>query len=113
MATKNETQASVELTRFQQQVLSALGEVEKSGEHKYHVPHGLAVKDKLEASEYLGEEVQHGRMYPNLDALADNDLIEKQEVDNRTSGYTVSARGAQYLVKTGSQMVSAAPEVED
>jgi len=32
-------------------------------------PHGLAVKDELD--DYYEQEINHGRLYPNLDDLVD------------------------------------------
>jgi PadR family transcriptional regulator PadR len=54
-------------------------------------PHGLAIKEELE--EYYGTEIQHGRLYPNLDTLVDKGLVEKGEIDKRTNSYTVTNRG--------------------
>jgi DNA-binding PadR family transcriptional regulator len=59
-------------------------------------PHGLGVKQHLEAV-YGVEEIHHGRLYPNLDALADKGLIEKGTVDDRTNSYSVTARGEREL----------------
>lgn len=51
-------------------------------------PHGLAVKDELD--DYYEQEINHGRLYPNLD---DKGLLEKGELDKRTNVYTVTKRG--------------------
>lgn len=53
--------------------------------------YGLGLKRAL--SDYRGEEVNHGRLYPNLDKLADAGLIEKSEVDKRTNSYELSGQG--------------------
>jgi PadR family transcriptional regulator, regulatory protein PadR len=46
--------------------------------------HGLAIKDELE--EYYDNEVHHGRLYPNLDALANKGLVSKGGMtDGRTA----------------------------
>jgi len=58
-------------------------------------PHGLAIKDELE--EYYGKEIQHGRLYPNLDTLVEKGLIEKGEIDKRTNSYNVTGRGKREL----------------
>lgn len=58
-------------------------------------PHGLAIKEELES--YYGKEIQHGRLYPNLDTLVDKGLIEKGEIDKRTNSYTVTQRGEREL----------------
>jgi DNA-binding PadR family transcriptional regulator len=54
-------------------------------------PHGLALKDELE--DYYEKEIHHGRLYPNLDTLAEKGLVEKAEKDRRTNVYTVTRRG--------------------
>ncbi|ESS04429.1 MAG: transcriptional regulator, PadR family [uncultured archaeon A07HR67] len=71
-----------DLTAFQQNILTILAE-----EPRY----GLAVKRELEA--YYGSEVNHGRLYPNLDDLVDEDLVEKSELDKRTNQYTLTDAG--------------------
>jgi DNA-binding PadR family transcriptional regulator len=58
-------------------------------------PHGLAIKEELE--EYYGTEIQHGRLYPNLDTLVEKGLVEKGEIDKRTNSYTVTNRGQREL----------------
>lgn len=74
--------AAAELTKFQVRVLAILAD-----EARY----GLAIRRAL--SEYYREEVNHGRLYPNLDDLADLDLIEKSALDKRTNEYAITAFG--------------------
>jgi DNA-binding PadR family transcriptional regulator len=71
-----------ELTAFQQNILVILGE-----ESRY----GLAIKRELE--DYYDDEVNHGRLYPNLDDLVDMGLVEKSELDKRTNQYTLTDQG--------------------
>jgi DNA-binding PadR family transcriptional regulator len=71
-----------DLTAFQQNILVILSE-----EPMY----GLAIKRELE--DYYGTEIQHGRLYPNLDTLVEKGLLEKGEIDKRTNSYTVTDRG--------------------
>ena len=59
-------------------------------------PHGLAVKAELDA--YYGTEINHGRLYPNLDVLVEKGLVEKGRVDDRTNAYTLTRRGRRELV---------------
>lgn len=54
-------------------------------------PHRLAVKGKLE--NYYEKEIHRGRLYPNLDTLADKGIIEKGRADRRTNVYSVTRRG--------------------
>jgi len=72
-----------DLTGFQRDILYVITGLEE--------PHGLAVKDELE--DYYEQEINHGRLYPNLDDLADKGLIEKGQLDKRTNSYTLTRRG--------------------
>ncbi len=71
-----------ELTAFQQNILTILAE-----EPRY----GLAIKRELES--YYDSEVNHGRLYPNLDDLVEMDLVEKSELDKRTNQYALTDEG--------------------
>lgn len=72
-----------DLTAFQRDILYVV-----AGDNK---PHGLAIKATLE--EYYGSEVNHGRLYPNLDTLAEANLLEKGKRDDRTNTYTLTTHG--------------------
>ena len=48
-------------------------------------------------SEYYGEEVDHGRLYPNLDTLAEGGFVDKTSVDARRNGYELTGRGRAHL----------------
>jgi DNA-binding PadR family transcriptional regulator len=76
-----------ELTAFQRNILLILAE-----EARY----GLAVKRDLEA--YYGTEVNHGRLYPNLDELVELGLVEKSELDKRTNEYALTDEGEDVLL---------------
>ncbi len=71
-----------ELTAFQSNILTILAK-----EPMY----GLAIKRELE--EYYGTEVNHGRLYPNLDELVELGLVEKSELDKRTNQYSLTDEG--------------------
>lgn len=71
-----------DLTAFQRNILIILAE-----EPMY----GLAVKRELET--YYDDEVNHGRLYPNLDELVEMGLIEKSELDKRTNQYELTDAG--------------------
>jgi len=71
-----------DLTAFQHNILVILSE-----EPMY----GLAIKRQLE--EYYETEVNHGRLYPNLDSLVDMGLVEKSELDKRTNQYELTEDG--------------------
>ena len=71
-----------ELTAFQQNILTILAE-----EPRY----GLAIKRELE--QYYDSDVNHGRLYPNLDDLVEMGLVEKSELDKRTNQYALTEKG--------------------
>jgi DNA-binding PadR family transcriptional regulator len=58
------------------------------------MPYGLEIKHPLEADH---GEVNHGRLYPNLDGLADDGLVEKGELDKRTNSYELTDAGRDLL----------------
>ena len=72
-----------DLTGFQRDLLYTVAGLDNS--------HGLGVKDEVE--QYYGKEIQHGRLYPNLDTLATKGLIEKGQIDKRTNSYSITQRG--------------------
>jgi DNA-binding PadR family transcriptional regulator len=76
-----------ELTAFQQNILVILAE-----EPRY----GLAIKRDLET--YYDDEVNHGRLYPNLDDLVEMGLVEKSELDKRTNQYALTDEGYETLL---------------
>jgi DNA-binding PadR family transcriptional regulator len=72
-----------DLTGFQRDllvVITGLGE-----------PKGLAIKEELE--DYYEGEVNHGRLYPNLDTLVEKGLVSKGTIDDRTNSYSLTQRG--------------------
>lgn len=71
-----------ELTAFQFNILVILS---------YEPMYGLAIKRELEA--YYHDEVNHGRLYPNLDELVSDGLISKSELDKRTNEYALTEAG--------------------
>lgn len=78
-----------DLTGFQRDILYVTAGLDE--------PHGLAVKEELET--YYESEIQHGRLYPNLDTLVENGLIEKGEIDKRTNSYTLTQEGRDVLAR--------------
>ena len=58
-------------------------------------PYGLAIKSALE--DYYEREINHGRLYPNLDTLVERGLLEKGELDKRTNSYDLTDRAYQML----------------
>ena len=76
------------LTAFQRDLLWTI-------QHRGGAEYGLGIKSTLE--KYYGEEIFHGRLYPNLDDLKRNGLVEKRALDKRTNQYSLTALGKQLL----------------
>jgi DNA-binding PadR family transcriptional regulator len=76
-----------DLTGFQRDILYVIAGHEE--------PHGLALKAGLD--DYYEQEINHGRLYPNLDDLVGKGLLEKGELDKRTNVYTVTQRGVREI----------------
>lgn len=81
--TVNQNKEFAELTAFQRDMLGVIGR--SDGEY------GLAIKRDMEA--LYGEEVNHGRLYPNLDELVEGGYVEKSEIDKRTNRYELTVEG--------------------
>ena len=69
-----------ELTGFQRDLLYCIAGTDD--------PSGQEVRSELEQSSSI--EVNHGRLYPNLDDLVDKGLVEKQSKNNRTNLYRLT-----------------------
>jgi len=80
-----------DLTAFEGNVLYAIARLESSEDTSY----GLAIKSVLQ--DLYGQEINHGRLYPALDDLAEEGLIEKSELDKRTNEYELTDAGHQLL----------------
>ena len=76
-----------DLTAFQHSILRVLAD-----EARY----GLAIKRELE--DYYSKEINHGRLYPNLDRLVDGGLVTKRELDKRTNEYELTEGGREVYV---------------
>ncbi|WP_224450271.1 PadR family transcriptional regulator [Haloprofundus salilacus] len=58
-------------------------------------PSGQEVKNELE--EYVEGEINHGRLYPNLDTLVNKSYVEKGPIDRRTNYYAITEKGRESL----------------
>jgi DNA-binding PadR family transcriptional regulator len=58
-------------------------------------PKGVAIKDELE--QYYDATIDRGRLYPNLDTLVEEGLVDKERTDYRTNVYTLTPRGRDEL----------------
>jgi DNA-binding PadR family transcriptional regulator len=76
-----------DLTGFQRDLLYVIAGLDE--------PHGLAIKKELE--KYYESEVNHGRLYPNLDTLVEKGMVEKGQRDRRTNFYALTSRGEREL----------------
>jgi DNA-binding PadR family transcriptional regulator len=76
-----------DLTGFQRDSLTVIAGLDD--------PHGLAIKDELD--DYYESDVNHGRLYPNLDGLVEKGLVEKGQKDRRTNVYDLTERGQREL----------------
>lgn len=77
-----------ELTAFQRDVLYVIAGLTDD-------PKGLAIKNRLET--YYDDEINHSRLYPNLDTLVEKGFVAKSTIDKRTNAYTLTAQGEQTL----------------
>jgi len=72
-----------DLTGFQRDLLYVIAGLDE--------PKGLAIKDELESA--YNTEINHGRLYPNLDTIVEKGLVTKGTIDDRTNSYSVTDRG--------------------
>ena len=77
------------LTSFQFRLLALLN-------RRDDAPKGVTIKQRLEA--YLDEELNHGRLYQNLDALVEAGYVEKRPRDGRTNAYSLTDAGRETLM---------------
>ena len=90
-----------DLTAFQANLLVVTTRLDRAADDVY----GLRIKEELE--DLYGHEVNHGRLYPNLDALVDDDLLEKGTIDRRTNSYEVTEAARQLLRDRREELTSA------
>ena len=76
-----------ELTGFQRDMVYCIAALDG--------PSGAEIRRELE--EYSPTEVNHGRLYPNLDELVDEGLIRKEKKDDRTNMYTLTPLGRELI----------------
>lgn len=84
-----------DLTGFQRDLVYTISGVDE--------PYGLAIKAAV--AEYRQEEINHGRLYPNLDTLVEEGYVEKRAKDRRTNLYL--------LTETAMAAIDARREWED
>ncbi|TYL37419.1 PadR family transcriptional regulator [Natronococcus pandeyae] len=72
-----------DLTGFQRDLLYVIAGADQ--------PSGQDIKDEIE--QYYSSEINHGRLYPNLDTVVNKDLVEKGQLDRRTNYYDINDAG--------------------
>jgi len=76
-----------DLSRSQRDILVATGITEGRDVEA----NGLKIMSTVLA--YLGEDINHGTLYPRLGELVEMGLVEKGEIDGRTNEYHVTDEG--------------------
>lgn len=76
-----------DLTGFQRDLLYVIAGADR--------PSGQSVKEEVET--YYSAEINHGRLYPNLDTLVNKELVEKGQLDRRTNYYAITDDGLQEI----------------
>ena len=72
-----------DLTGFQRDLLYVIAGADQ--------PSGQDVKEEI--GQYYSDEINHGRLYPNLDTVVNKDLVEKGQLDRRTNYYAITENG--------------------
>jgi len=87
MFIKIESAFMYDLTGFQRDMLYCITSLNE--------PSGAEIRRELEA--YSTAEVNHGRLYPNLNDLVDEGLVRKEQMDDRTNLYTLTPLGRELI----------------
>ena len=79
--------ALFDLTGFQRDLLVVIAGLDQ--------PSGQTIKDNIEDDADM--DINHGRLYPNLDTLVNQELVEKGQLDRRTNYYEITETGKEAL----------------
>jgi DNA-binding PadR family transcriptional regulator len=85
------------LSGFQRDLLEAIAAVKND-------PYGLALKAYLD--ERYAKPINHSRLYQNLSRLAEQGLINRDELDARTNEYTLTEAGRNTLQRHADTLAS-------
>lgn len=77
-----------ELTGFQRDLMYVIADNDQSS--------GQTIRRCIEP--YYDEDVNHGRLYPNLDTLVEEGYIVKGSQDERTNFYKITKKGKDAIV---------------
>jgi DNA-binding PadR family transcriptional regulator len=78
-----------DLTGFQRDLLYCIAATDD--------PYGIEIGRQL--GEYTSTDVNHGRLYPNLNTLVDKGLVKKQAKDDRTNFYMLTDLAIEVIEK--------------
>lgn len=92
------------LSGFQRDILT---EIIRLSVHSGAPPHGTPIKNRLTAA--YGREIHTGRLYPNLNDLADMDILDIHAQNGRTNAYVISSEGRRILRESLLAQLSALP----
>lgn len=76
-----------DLTGFQRDLLYVIAGADQ--------PSGQDVKEEIE--QYYTADINHGRLYPNLDTVVNKEFVEKGELDRRTNYYDITESGEEAI----------------
>jgi DNA-binding PadR family transcriptional regulator len=76
------------LTGFQRDLLYTIAGLDR--------PSGQQVRERISKS--VGE-VNHGRLYPNLNTLVEKQFVEKGQKNSRTNYYRLTSKGKGAIIK--------------
>ena len=79
----------VELTAFQYTLLQAANELVE--------PSGQDIRHYVNSSPFHGSDMNAGRLYPNLETIVEEGLVEKGQHDQRTNSYEITDDGKDAL----------------
>ena len=90
----------VDLTGFQRDLLTCIRRLDE----ETTIPTGTTIKESMES--LYGETINHGRLYQNLNHLAEEGCIDKVVVDGRTNAYYLTEGAIEMFDETVMQLVS-------
>jgi len=78
-----------DLTGFQRDLLYCIAGVDE--------PYGLGIKRALKS--YRDIEINHGRLYSNLNTLVEEGYVTKGSIDGRTNSYELTAEAKEQVAE--------------